>query len=123
MIGVGFLVDRYTALRKEQLAFLVRYLLAPVIVFNGVAVARLTLDSMVLPLFFFGLCSVLCLLFYYVGTFVWTDQTKNLLGFTGGDANVAIFGLPIARVLLGPPAVSLVVLAIVGFMLYENTLG
>ena len=93
LIGVGFLAGRYTAVPKERLAFLVLYLLAPVIVFNGVAVAPLTMNTVVLPLFFFGLCSVLCLVFYYIGTFV-----------CGGGPRVAKM---LTRMVVGEPLVNL----------------
>jgi malate permease and related proteins len=123
LIGVGYLLGRYSRLRKELVSFLVIYLLAPVIVFNGVIAAPIALCSFSLPLLFFCVCCFLCLFFLYIGSLAWTDKTKNLLGFTGGDANVGLFGLPVAIALFDKATVNLVVLAIVGFMLYENTLG
>jgi malate permease and related proteins len=123
LVVVGYLLGRYTGLRKELVSFLVIYVLAPVIVFNGVSAAPIAVNSFSLPLLFFCVCCVLCLLFFYIGSFFWTDKTKNILGFTAGDANVGLFGLPIAIALFDKPTVNLVVLAIVGFMLYENTLG
>lgn len=123
LVVVGYLLGRYTGLRKELVSFVVIYVLAPVIVFNGVNSAPIAVDSFSLPLLFFFLCCLLCLLFLYIGSLFWTDKTKNLLGFAGGDANVGLFGLPIAIALFDKATVNLVVLAIVGFMLYENTLG
>ena len=51
------------------------------------------------------------------------EGTKNILAFTAGAANVGYFGLPVAMMIFSDKVFSLVVLSVMGFILYESTLG
>jgi len=63
------------------------------------------------------------LAFYSISKLFWKDNSRNILAFTAGTGNTGYFGLPVAMVLFNSEQVGLVVLSILGFVLYENSLG
>lgn len=123
MIFLGFLAGKYLSAKKETLASILIYIIAPAVVFYGVATSPLSVSTLALPLVFFVLCSVICLLFYFAGGLFFTDSTKNILAFTAGAGNTGYFGLPVALALFGPQILGTAVLATLGVIAYENTLG
>lgn len=123
MIALGFIAGKYLKVQKESVANIVIYILVPVIIFNGTATTPLNISTLSLPVLFYVLCSFMCLLFYFLGGFIWKDSTRNVLALAAGTANVGYFGLPVVAVLFPPPSLGLAVLAIMGFQLFENSLG
>lgn len=123
IIGLGYLGGKFLNAQKETVAALLIYIIAPVVVFDGVLRADLTASILVLPLFFLTTCSLLCFAWYRVGAYLWADATRNIFAFTAGTGNTGYFGLPVALAVLGPEYLSPVVLSTLGFLLYENTVG
>ncbi|GHO90186.1 permease [Reticulibacter mediterranei] len=122
-IGLGYISGKYLHVKKERISPLLIYIIVPIIVFNGVATTPLTLQHISLPLVFFLLCCFLCFLFLWLSSLIWQDATKNILAFTAGTGNTGYFGLPVVAALFGKPLIGLVVFAILGITLYENTVG
>ncbi len=123
LIILGLLSAKLLKVHKETVAVLLIYLVVPVVVFNGVYKTHLNLSKLSLPILFYIVCCCMCLLFYRFAKLFWTDSTKNILAFGAGSANSGYLGLPVAIALFGDNAVGPVVLCIMGFTLYENTLG
>lgn len=123
IILLGYIAGRKLHVKKESIAPLLIYIIAPVVVFTGVSKADISAGTLSLPLFFFCLASTLCLFAYTVGSLIWKDSEKNILAFAAGAGNVGYFGLPVAVAVFGPEAIPLVVLSVFGIILYENTLG
>ena len=123
MIALGFISSRKLQVSKDPIARLLIYVIAPVVIFYGTYTAQISLTNISLPVVFFILSSFLSLVFYKFGSYFFKDSTKNILAFTAGTGNTGYFGLPVVLGLFGEQAFSLAVLSILGFVLYENSLG
>jgi malate permease and related proteins len=119
----GFISGRFLGTKKETLASILIYILAPIIVFNGALTTKLDFSHLSLPLLFFFLCCMMCLLFYAIGRVAFDDSRKNILAFTAGSGNTGYFGIPVTLALMGESSLATVVLIVLGFVIYENTLG
>lgn len=123
VILLGYLAGTRLNARKETVASLLIYTIAPIVILQGTATARLTPGLLLLPVLFFGTCCGLAVAFYALGCRVWSDSRKNILAFAAGTGNTGYFGMPVAVALFDTDAMGIVVLSILGFVLYENTLG
>lgn len=122
-IGLGFLAAKLLGARKETLSSILIYILAPIVVFDGVLRTEISWSILSLPLIMLMMCTVLCRLFFAISSFFWKDSHRNILAFTAGTGNTGYFGLPVALAVFGPDRLGPVVLALLGFILYENTVG
>ncbi len=122
-ILLGFIAGKYLRAHKESIASIVIYVVTPVIVFHGAATTEINIGTMSLPIIFFLISSSMCLLVYTIVKHIWPDSTKNILAFTAGSGNAGYFGLPVAVAIFGEQVTPLMVLCIMGFVLYENSLG
>src|SRR5437762_2581315 len=123
IILLGFVAGKYLDVKKEPIATLLIYIIAPIIIFNGVVTTKISISSLSLPILFFFLCCFMCLSFYWIAHFFWKDSTKNILAFTAGTGNTGYFGIPVALALFNNDVLGLVVLSVLGFVLYENSVG
>src|SRR5258708_4684274 len=123
IILLGFIGGKYLHVKKESTTNLVIYLIAPVIFFNGVFTTKISLSSLSLPFLIFAICCLICLCLYFLSSFFWKDNTKNMLAFISPDGNNGYFGLPVALVLFPNSIIGLYIFAGLGILLYENTLG
>ncbi|MBI96070.1 transporter [bacterium] len=124
MIYLGFVATKYLEVGKEGIAKLLIYMIGPVVIFYGTYTVQLNFANLTLPLLFLIISCLICLLFLWIGNKIFkNDSTKNILAFTSGTGNTGYFGLPVVMGVLGEEAFSLAVLSILGFVLYENTLG
>jgi malate permease and related proteins len=123
IIFLGFLAGKFLGVKKESIASLLIYIITPLVVLNGVVTTKITPSVISLPLLFFVLCSLMAVTFLYIGGKLWKDSTKNILAFTAGTGNTGYFGIPVALALFDQSVLGLVVLSILGFVLYENSVG
>ncbi len=123
LIGLGFVAGKYLQASKETVARLLIYIIAPAVIFNSVFTTPIAANVLSLPILFFILCSVVCLVTFSISKHIWSDATKNILAFTAGTGNTGYFGLPVAIALFGADIAGLVVISTLGFVLYENSLG
>jgi predicted permease len=123
LIGLGFLAGRILHARKETVASLLIYVIAPFVIFHGAATTPLTPGVLALPIFFFLLCSALSVAFLAIASQIWTDARKNIVAFSAGTGNTGYFGLPLALALFDSDALGVVILSVLGFVLYENSVG
>jgi len=123
IILLGFIGGKYLGAKKETLASLLIYIIAPIIIFNGVVTTKISISSLSLPVLFFVLASITSIIFYKIAGYFWKDSSKNILGFTAGTGNTGYFGLPVAYAIFSQDLIGLVVLSILGFVLYENSVG
>lgn len=122
-ILLGFIAGKYLGVKKDSIATLVIYIIAPVIFFNGVYTTTISFSSLSLPLLIFLICCFISFLFYYIGGFFWKDTTRNMLAFISSDGNNGYFGLPVAILLFPSNIIGLFIFAGLGILLYENTAG
>lgn len=123
LIMLGFIAGKFLAVKKESIAALLIYIVAPVVVFNGVVATKISASALSLPVLFFGAACLICLSFYFLASWVWKTSEKNVLALAAGGGNVGYFGLPVALALFGEAQLGVAVLAILGIILYENSLG
>lgn len=123
IIALGYLAGKYLNVQKEAVARLLIYILAPVVVFNAIAAANLSPGLLALPVLFFLLGSLLCLVTYQVARVFWKDSTSNLAAFLAGTGNTGYFGLPVAIALFGPGVAGIAVVSTIGLILFESTVG
>lgn len=123
LIPLGYIAARTLNAHKETLSLLLIYVITPVVVFDGTLTATLDVSNISLPFLTYFICCLLCGLAYIIGSKLWQDSTKNIFAFTAGTGNTGYFGLPVALMMFGNSALSTYVMALFGFMLYENTLG
>ncbi len=123
VIALGYIAGRILKVQKESIAILLLYVLSPVIVFHGAFTTELNLGIVLLPVFFLVSAYVFCAIAYTVGGKVWSDSTRNIYAYSAATGNTGYFGIPVAMALLGPEVLGQVVLATMGLVLYESTLG
>lgn len=123
MVFLGWIAGRFLTVKKESIAPLLIYLVAPMVIFHGVVTMHMNIKMLSLPGVFFILACFLCFLFYRIGGLLWRGSEKNILAFTAGTGNTGYFGLPIALTLFGNDVLSIAVLSTLGFILYENSVG
>ncbi len=123
LVVAGFFAGRVLKIDKESIAKLLIYIVVPVVVFVGIARIDLRPSYLSIPVLFFFLCSLICLIFLKIAGRFWEGSTKNLVAFSAGDANTGYFGLPVTLLLLGPDAVGLSIICSIGFIFFENSVG
>src|SRR3989338_368084 len=123
LILLGFIASRKLNAKKETIASILIYIIVPVIVFNSITSAKINFELLLLPLIFFICCSGMGLSFYFIGKYFFKDSTRNILAFTAGTANTGYFGIPVAIELFGEGSLTTVVMCIMGFTVFENTIG
>jgi hypothetical protein len=119
----GFILGKLLKVRKNDAANILVFLILPLITFHGSFTTPVTVQALSLPLFFFLLCSIITLLFLWLGKKTWKDNTGNLLAFASSYGNYGYFALPAAIVLFGKDAESSVIMAGIGFIIYSCTVG
>lgn len=122
VMACGYFAGRKVKGLGEAAAFLLIYVISPVVIASGIAVLEMRGDYLLLPVIFYVLCAAAGLGLYRVGR-LWNDSTRNLLGYAGGTANTGYFGLPVALMILPHEFIGVFLLAMMGFTLFENTIG
>jgi predicted permease len=123
LILIGFIAGKKLNTHSKSIASLLIYVITPLVVLDGVAKTKIDLNILSLPILFFILCSIMCLVFYKVAAYFWKDPTKNILAFTAGTGNTGYFGFPVAIILFGQDSLGIAVMAALGFTLYESSVG
>ena len=123
LILLGYIAGKKLNAKKETIASILIYIVVPVVIFNSIIQTKLTFEILLLPFIFFVFCSLMCLLFYNIGKNFFKDSTKNLLGLSAGTANTGYFGIPVAIELFGEEIIGIMIIAIIGFTIFENSLG
>ncbi|MCA9331283.1 AEC family transporter, partial [Candidatus Saccharibacteria bacterium] len=111
LIGAGFVMGKRLPVKRDTISNLLIYLIAPVVIFNSVYTTQLSLQTTVLPVMFFVLCSAMGLFAYWFNAGLPTKQ-RGVLAFAGGSGNTGYFGIPVALALFGEASVGLVVLCV-----------
>ena len=123
LIFLGFLAGRVLQAKRETVAKLLLYIIVPAVNFYGAATVPLSGAVLTLPLVFWAVCVTTCVLAYAVARLLWRDTTKNILAYACGTGNNGYFGIPLVIMLFSQSAFGIAVVAGMGFLLYEVTLG
>jgi hypothetical protein len=124
-VPLGFALNKQFGVKKESIAPIIVYVLVTTVIFQAAYSAELTWQRFSLPLLFFGLICLTAGVSYLL--FQWfypaNPPEKNLLVFSSTASNVGYFGLPLSLIILGESGALLVALSILGFSIFQNTLG
>jgi len=123
IIAIGFWARRGLDVPKEPIAKLLIYVVAPAVVFLGTVEAGLKIELLALPIMFFVIGAVLMLITLLVSKHWWKDGTEKVAAFSAGTGNTGYFGLPVCLALIGDKALPVAVMATLGLIFYESTLG
>lgn len=123
IICAGFFLTRHHKIDKDSLVKILVYLIAPVVIFHGVYTLELNAKTLLIPLLFFCISSVLALTSFALNRNFKSQSLRGVLAFTAGSGNTGYFGLPVAIALFGESVTGLAVLITFGFVMYENTVG
>jgi predicted permease len=122
-ILLGYFGGKYLDVRKESIAPILIYLLTPVIVFHGVYITKVSLGTLSIPLLYLIIAAGLSISTLKLFKKIWPDSTGNIVAYMAGSANIGYFGLPVAAAILGESAVGIMTLFVLGFTIYDCTVG
>ncbi|RXK13378.1 transporter [Halarcobacter mediterraneus] len=122
-IAFGYILTKYFKVKREYIAFLLVYILGPIVIFFAVLSIEITVQLVFLPLFIFFFGSFIA--FYILKKYKndWNDASVNTLAFTCGTGNTGFFGIPLAMILLEPSVANIFIFGTLASLLYENTTG
>lgn len=123
IVVMGYVAGKRLKVDKDSIASLLIYFIAPIVVFNGVASAPRDAAYLGLPIITFIVACTLSIVFYTITKRQFSGAERNLIGFMSGTGNTGYFGLPVVLALFGSDYQNIAVLATLGFVLFENTLG
>lgn len=123
MIGLGYIASKGLHVARESIAPLLIYIISPVVVFTASLNVEITPEVLAFPWFMFLVSALLCLLFFWLGKFIWQDATRNIFAFSAGTGNTGYFGIPLAMLLFEPSVVNLYIFTMLASLLYESTIG
>ncbi|MBA3958153.1 MAG: AEC family transporter [Parachlamydiaceae bacterium] len=122
-ILLGFAAGKLLGTPRDVLGRLMFYMINPIIMFNGILYTKIDAGVLSLPVLIFVVSCSLCLLFYFLASYIWKDSTRNLAAFSAGSGNTGYFGLPLVLMLLDKQGEGVYMMAMMGISLYENSLG
>lgn len=122
-IALGFVLSKYLKIKRDYIAFLLVYILAPIVIFFATLSLKLNMQLLFLPIFVFLFGSIIALYILKRYRNEWNDSSLNTLSFTCGTGNTGYFGIPLAMLLLNSNDANIFIFATLGSLLYENTVG
>lgn len=119
----GYILTKYLKVRRDYVAFILIYMLGPVVIFFATLSIEINLQLLFLPIFVFIFGSSIA--FYILNKYKneWKDASVNTLAFTCGTGNTGYFGIPLAMILLSAENANMFIFATLASLLYENTTG
>lgn len=123
IVLMGYIAGKRLKVDKESIASLLIYFVAPIVVFNGVVSAPTQAEYLTLPILTFVVACLLSITFFTLSRRYFSGAEGNLIGFMSGTGNTGYFGLPVILALFGTEYQNIAILATLGFVLFENTLG
>ncbi|RYZ71843.1 MAG: hypothetical protein EOP09_04050 [Proteobacteria bacterium] len=123
LIGLGFIAGRVIKVDRESIARLLIYMIAPVVFFSSIVNLKWRHEYSFGPFLVFFICTLVAVVFKLLSYRSFGSVQSGLIGFASGNANSGYFGVPLALALYGEEGVSLLILIMMGFTLYENTVG
>jgi len=122
-IILGYLVTRFLKVKREYVAFILIYILSPIIIFFATLSIEINFQIIFLPVFIFIFSSSIAFYILYKYKNKWNDSSVNTLAFSCGTGNVGYFGIPLAMLLLSVEGANMFIFATLGALIYENTTG
>ena len=122
-IIIGYILTKYLKVRRDYVAFILIYILGPIVILFATLSIEINLQLVFLPVFVFIFGSSIAFFILYKYKKEWNDASVNTLAFTCGTGNTGYFGIPLAMILLSPENANMFIFATLASLLYENTTG
>lgn len=123
LVLLGFISGKFFSISKDSIANLLIYIIAPVVVFNGILIIEVNAGTLSLPILFLVISCLISAVSYFLASFFWSDSNRNMVAFLSGSSNSGFFGIPMVVAIFGTSAVGIAALAVIGTTLYLNTIG
>ncbi|WP_264374304.1 AEC family transporter [Wolbachia endosymbiont (group A) of Platycheirus albimanus] len=122
-IFIGYLAGKYLKIDRNTISQILFYIANPIVILYGVSHTEVNLKVISLPILIWFIGSTMSLSVYYLSSFLFKDNTRNILAFSSGSTSMGYFGLPITMALFDEDSVSVYVVCYIGMALFENSLG
>ena len=122
-IIMGYVGGKFLKLERETIATFLFYLINPLAIFHNLAHTKIEHTLFLIPIIFFVLSCLICIIFYYLGKRIWNNEIQNIIAYSAGTGNVGYMLFPIIIALFGQEYAAPFFLIVVGISLYENSLG
>jgi predicted permease len=122
-IFIGYILTRYFKIKRENIAFLLVYILGPIVIFFATLSIDINMQLVFLPVFIFLFGSAIAFHILKKYKNEWNDASVNTLAFTCGTGNTGFFGIPLAMILLEPDIANIFIFGTLASLLYENSTG
>ncbi|NUY39674.1 permease [Wolbachia endosymbiont of Litomosoides brasiliensis] len=122
-ILIGYLAGKYLKIDRNTISQILFYIANPIVTLYGVSNIEVNFQVISLPILTWFIGSTMSLSVYYFSSFLFKDNTRNILAFSSGSTSMGYFGLPIAMALFDEDSVSVYVVCYIGMALFENSLG
>jgi predicted permease len=123
LAGGGYIAGKFCGVDRKSVAYILFYILSPIVVFHGAYTAGLTTHALLLPAYFFLIAFVISIVVYHAGTYVWRDGTECVLAVGSASSNTGYVGIPVTMAILGEKALPIIVIGTMGLVLFECTMG
>lgn len=123
IVALGFIIKLKLKIDRNTIAYILFYLLVPIIFFTTVSKMDLTIKTFSIPLIIVFISGIICIIMSKLSIVSKQDTIRNFLAFSAPNGNVGYFLLPVTWVLFSNEAVALYILIIIGNIVYENTIG
>jgi malate permease and related proteins len=123
LVWLGYMSGKKLRVNKESIADLLLFVIAPIVVLNGVMTTKLSWTVIAIPFGYFAVAGIIAVISYFILGKFWPGTERNILAFSAGAGNVGYFGLPLVLAVLGDSALGIAILIVFGSILYENTIG
>lgn len=120
---LGHFSARFLNVKRESIASLLLYILAPIVVFSATLNVKIDLSIAFLPTFLFAFSSIIALVSLKVFQNSWSNPTGNILSFSVGTGNTGYFGVPLSIILFEPSVADIYIFTVLASSIYENTTG
>ncbi len=122
-ILIGYFAGKYLKIDRNTISQILFYIANPIVILYGVSHIEVNFQIISLPILTWFIGSTMSLSVYYFSSFLFKDNTRNILAFSSGSTSMGYFGLPIAMALFDEDSVSVYVVCYIGMALFENSLG
>ncbi|MDD9331495.1 MAG: AEC family transporter [Wolbachia sp.] len=122
-IFIGYVAGKRLKIDRNTISQVLFYIANPIVILYGVSHTEVNLKVISLPILIWFIGSTMSLSVYYISSFLFKDNTRNILAFSSGSTSMGYFGLPIAMALFDENTVSVYVVCYIGMTLFENSLG
>ena len=120
---LGFMAGKWGNVKKDGIASLLFYFVAPIVYFAIPASASLKVSDLGITLVSFIIASCLSCFAFWSYSKLWKNNRVNILAFSAGTCNCGYLGIPIAAMIFDEHTLSIFALATIGVAMYEAVVG